>query len=71
MVDKRTAMLGRTKKEENKMTDKEYVEAVSNFLETVLKQAGVLVLNFREVNELAMETTRRQRELEKSERTEK
>lgn len=52
------------------MTDKEYVEAVSNFLETVLKQAGVLVLNFGEVNELAMETTRRQRELEKSERAE-
>lgn len=53
------------------MNDKEYYDEVHEFIVVVLKQAGKLILDFGALNELAMETTRRQRELEKSERTEK
>lgn len=52
------------------MNDKEYYDAVHDLIAVVLKQAGKLILDFGALNELAMETTRRQRELEKSERTE-
>lgn len=52
------------------MNDKEYYDAVHDFIVVVLKQAGKLILDFGALNELAMETTRRQRELEKAERTE-
>ena len=53
------------------MNDKEYYDAVDDFITVICKQAGKLILDFGALNELAMETTRRQRELEKSERTEK
>lgn len=52
------------------MNDKEYYDAVDDFITVICKQAGKLILDFGALNELAMETTRRQRELEKSERTE-
>lgn len=52
------------------MNDKEYYDAVNDFITVICKQAGKLILDFGALNELAMETTRRQRELEKSERTE-
>ena len=52
------------------MNDKEYYAAVDDFITVVCKQAGKLVLNIGALNALAMETTRRKRELEKSERTE-
>lgn len=52
------------------MNDKEYYDAVDDFITVICKQAGKLILDFGALNELAMETTRRQRELEKAERTE-
>lgn len=52
------------------MNDKEYYDAVNDFITVICKQAGKLILDFGALNELSMETTRRQRELEKSERTE-
>lgn len=51
------------------MNDKEYYAAVDDFITVVCKQAGKLILDFGALNALAMETTRRQRELEKAERT--
>ena len=53
------------------MNDKEYYDAVDDFITVICKQAGKLILDFGTLNALAMETTRSQRELEKSERTEK
>ena len=52
------------------MNDKEYYDAVDDFITVICKQAGKLVLDFGALNKLAMETTRRRRELEKEERTE-
>lgn len=49
------------------MDDKEYYDAVDDFIVVIWKQAGKLILDFGALNELAMETTRRQRELEKAE----
>lgn len=49
------------------MTDQEYTERVIRFIDEVLPQCGHLVLDFGNLNELAMEARRRHREWEEEE----